>query len=291
MYKLLKILAVCLAVSMIVGCHDSFLETRLDRAEQIINEHPDSAYSILNKVSLESISNSSQQARYALLLTMAQYKCDILPKNDSLINLALDYYKSGEYYQKSLIFKGAVMSELGHPIEAIEWYKKAETATPDDDYAQLGYINMRLGFIYRNAYMSNGYQIEKFKKSLACYNHTDDQKRQLVCLSEIGYSYYGIDKDSAYSYISSAIDYARQLNDSCSLFDNLQVLCRELRCDSLFEKSKELALYVIEEGSRYLSSYDIFHDIAYDYASLGMIDSAYFYFNRLPSEDLSKGIA
>ena len=286
MIKLLYCVATIAFMSMIVGCKDSVLESKLNTAELIIDEQPDSAYAILNDISIKSISNRSQKAKYALLLTMAQYKCYIAPKNDSLINIALDYYKSGEYLQKSLIFKGAIMAELGYPIEAIEWYKKAETATPKDDYAQLGYINPRMGYLYRDAYISNGHQAEIFQKSLDYYKKTPDSKRQLICLTELGKVYFGINRDSCYSYMKKAINYAKEIKDSVFLIKNMQILARYYTLDSMYSESKQLAFEILKHP-KYIRDTEVYNDLAIYYAVSGKLDSAYFFFNMLPTTNFS----
>lgn len=55
-------------------------------------ERPDSALSILNEISLSSLSDGEEKALFALLFTQAQDKNHIVMADDSLISTAVDYY-------------------------------------------------------------------------------------------------------------------------------------------------------------------------------------------------------
>lgn len=124
-------------------------DARLAVAERQMAEHPDSALLTLRQIDASSL-NRHNTALYALLLTQAQYKNDITATSDSLINIALDYFSDGKRHIECLIYKGAVLQELGEEQEAIDYLKKAEAATSPTDNEMLGYINMRLGNIYMN---------------------------------------------------------------------------------------------------------------------------------------------
>lgn len=138
-------------------------DARLAVAERQMAEHPDSALLTLRQIDASSL-NRHNTALYALLLTQAQYKNDITATSDSLINIALDYFSDGKRHIECLIYKGAVLQELGEEQEAIDYLKKAEAATSPTDNEMLGYINMRLGNIYMNSYIENNEDIAKYKK-------------------------------------------------------------------------------------------------------------------------------
>ena len=87
-------------------------DARLAVAERQMAEHPDSALLTLRKIDATSL-NRHNTALYALLLTQAQYKNDITATSDSLINIALDYFSDGKRHIECLIYKGAVLQELG----------------------------------------------------------------------------------------------------------------------------------------------------------------------------------
>lgn len=69
------------------------VSNNLSQADKLIWSNPDSALHILQVVPAPERLNSQQQADYALLLSQAQYRCNIPASSDSLINIAVKYYK------------------------------------------------------------------------------------------------------------------------------------------------------------------------------------------------------
>ena len=65
----------------------------LSQAEELIWTAPDSALHLLESISASRHLTGKEQADYALLLSLAQYRCYIPVSSDSLINLAIEYYK------------------------------------------------------------------------------------------------------------------------------------------------------------------------------------------------------
>ena len=65
----------------------------LNRAEVLMNEHPDSSLVLLRTLTFDDFRKESNRARYALLHSQALDKNYIDVTNDSLISVALEYYK------------------------------------------------------------------------------------------------------------------------------------------------------------------------------------------------------
>ena len=109
----IKILA-CIAIAfMFSSCEnvDADLDKKLDRVETLIDELPDSAMSILKTIDGNVINIESQNARYALLYTTALKWNSIQVTNDSLINIAVNYYRyNGDARRlcRSLILKSEI---------------------------------------------------------------------------------------------------------------------------------------------------------------------------------------
>ena len=87
------------------ACHNSNTAPQL----QLIDKRADSALCILEKLSIEEISNKSAKAMYALLLTEALDKNFKSHRNDSLILIAVDYYKDNS--NNKLKTKAYIISE------------------------------------------------------------------------------------------------------------------------------------------------------------------------------------
>ena len=101
----------------------------LDKAENCMEEHPDSSLNILNTLQLNSLTVKEDRARYALLKSMALDKCFTDVKDDSLTSVALSYYKnygSPDQKLKAYYYNGKINSYAGDYDKALENYIKAE---------------------------------------------------------------------------------------------------------------------------------------------------------------------
>lgn len=72
--------------------HDSGAGTLLDKAEAHLEAHPDSAFVALDSLDRRQLNTPELRARHALLYSIALEKCGITMTNDSIINIAVNYY-------------------------------------------------------------------------------------------------------------------------------------------------------------------------------------------------------
>ena len=114
MKKTPTILILLFLLLAMIACNDPKPVTdTLHRAETLMNEHPDSAWAILNAISPDEMGQNSTRAHYALLYTQAQDKNYIDETNDSLITLAADYYRHTDDVRRKFLshyYKGRVLS-------------------------------------------------------------------------------------------------------------------------------------------------------------------------------------
>ena len=106
----------------------------LDRAERCMQDHPDSAYSTLASIPSTQLKGKKEQARYALLMSMAMDKCYIDVAEDSLISVASRYYRRhGSATQRMLAdyYLGRVLKNGGEDTEAAFQFLKAERQARD----------------------------------------------------------------------------------------------------------------------------------------------------------------
>lgn len=281
MKKLLFLLLICLSLA---GC-SSPVDGRLAEADSLLcTGMQEKAFAILKSVSPGSLRGRGNRAYYALLYTQAQYKCYEPIRSDSLIDIAVDYYDGSDDYDKrlrSLIYKGAALADMGDRLEAADWYKKAEETADTADYDNLGYINLRLASLYGESFIENDEHITKLKKAIDYFHKARNKEYELMCMSRLGAFYRAIDLDTAKYYLDNAVKFSKELNDSSSYFYNLGMLARLYGMDSLYRKEKDIAIYVVNNGSKYLNDFNPYYDAAEAYAMLGNLDSAYFYFNKI----------
>ena len=119
------------------GCTESETARSLNRAEAVMEEHPDSALAILGAIPSADVNSSADRALHALLLTQAQIKNGHIVDNDSLINIAVRHYSDRDdspRLMKSLFYKAQVEYNRGDMTAAIVPAIRArELATEFDD--------------------------------------------------------------------------------------------------------------------------------------------------------------
>lgn len=113
-HPLLLMLVAFIVASVAVSCGSNpEIDRQLTKAEAIIEQHPDSAYMLLNGIDKETLSTKKEKARYALLMSMALDRNYIETTSFDVIQPAIDYYlKSGNpneqlrtYYYQGRIFQ------------------------------------------------------------------------------------------------------------------------------------------------------------------------------------------
>ena len=152
-------------------------------SDNLLQTNPDSSLVILKQLNSDKINNKRQSAEYALLYTAAQYKTNSKFSDDSLISVAVKYYKTSENRQKyasALMYKGAVLTELGVRNEALRWYKQAEEVTGNSDSLTLGLIYLRMGELYQYSFSENHEYIKKFKQAATIFKQIDQIGRAHV---------------------------------------------------------------------------------------------------------------
>lgn len=170
---------ILLCCACLFSCQRENTIKLLKLAESQIWEKPDSALRILRQISSPEKLKGKEQADYALLLTQAKYRCNILAPSDSLINIAINYYKEKEDADRkgaAYLYKGSVLNELHESEKAIQAYKQAEECIPKMTdthliariYSDLGYLNqMELNYDIAKTYYKKSLSINKAEKYLS----------------------------------------------------------------------------------------------------------------------------
>jgi tetratricopeptide (TPR) repeat protein len=254
--------------------------------DSMMNHKPDSAYHALLSIPDKAIHTRRDRAYYALLLTQARHKNYIPLRNDSLISIAVNYYRgSREYdkYARALLYKGICVEEMDDPQKAIEVYAEAEKiALQTNDYLTTGLINSQMAWLYRDMYIENQVDIERFKRAMEYFRMAGHKMNQYSVASLLGQKYRSTSQlDSAYHYLGTALELARQMGDSVAIFHNYSLLASTYLIDENYSRARDMALYVIENHGNVLISDETFHCLSRAYARLGKTDSARIYYYRV----------
>ena len=284
MNRLHILVLVAWLVALVTGCGGiHHYDGRLTAADSLMMPYPDSALALVTAIPDSVLTTEGDRAYRDLLMTQARYKCyvEITTSDDSAICRAMDYYRRHDGERDKLtrayLYKGAVMEELGHVDSAMYYYKTAEAAADEKDYANLGQINTRIGTLYQWHYVNPQICYEKFKKALEYYRLTRNKRLQIDCLFNMAGCSGITHNDDPEQLFSMASQLAVEINDSLNYFRCNELLCRQLAFngDSL-SRAKQIAMHCLNDYRDYVN-HDLLLDLADIYAQSGMSDSARFY--------------
>lgn len=204
-------------------------------AQTLMNEKPDSALALLKSIPAPEKLTGQVQARYALLYSQALDKNYIDTANDSLIQIAVNYYKD----RSDVKAKFYAYYYLGRVYVNGNQYDKAtlafinaeqEVEALSDDYAA-GLLYRQMGYIYREYY--------DFPKALECYQQATHyferagklQHKLYALLNQSAvYDTMG-QKEKAYDILCDILSEAKQRGDTSLIkysLGDLIMLCTEM---------------------------------------------------------------
>ena len=235
--KALPFLLLCTTFS---SCRDGGrTESLLRTADSLMEEHPDSALSILRRNSLE-ICRSGKDYRlwYALSRTEADDKCYILHVSDSTIRAAANYYNShGSDLQRvrANYLLGRVYCDMHLYGHALTSFNKAIKVESENDSA-INRYKARSATWAGYVYEAKGLHKDALRYNKLAYGYAKKagaQVTEIYSLRDIGRSYRDLKRnDIAIPYYQQAAKKAKTIDDA-----NLYNMVME-----------ELAGIYIEEG-------------------------------------------
>ena len=273
MRKLLYISLALMLMACFMSCSRG-VDKRLVLADTLMWTAPDSSLAILESINRDSLQGEENLAYYALLLTQAQFRCNIQLTSDTLISKAVDYYSDNhnrEHYTRALLYKGGAYEDMGDPVEAIKWYKLAENNADNIDYRNLAQLSLRMGKLYYDNYASNNLDLEKFEKALYYYERLGDRPMIMFCLGIAGNLCRESQKKKAIKYLTQAQIMAIEMRDTASSYSYLNELSMAYFLDSLFLDAKNASVKCVNGTN---PSNAMLFNAANAYAALGMPDSA-----------------
>ena len=208
-----------LALLLLTGCNDPKPVTdALTRAEALMNEYPDSAWAVLNTLSPDEMGQNRTRAHYALLYTQAQDKTYRDETNDSLINIAVDYYRHTDDARRKFLsyyYKGRVHFNAKDYLNAISCYMEAEQLADavGDDYLT-GLLYAELGRIYR-LYYDYPKSLEAYQKAAECYERAGKIRHRNYMWYNRSIVYRNINKyDESERLLRMTLDSAKENGDN-----------------------------------------------------------------------------
>ena len=149
-----NVLTISILTCVLTFCgRNQAVDESLDRAESCMSVSPDSALMILESIDSLHFDSRSQNARYALLKSIALDKNYIDRTDDSLINIAVSYYRhrlNAPYKFKSYYYQARIYQNAGLMDKAMESLVCAEhinlNKISTEDLARLCFTKAQIKF-------------------------------------------------------------------------------------------------------------------------------------------------
>lgn len=198
------------------ACNKLNIIPQLQLADSLMLSKPDSALTILRELSISQMPSKPTKAMYALLLTQALDKNYIHHQSDSIILLAVDYYKNtNEKNQKakSYFYLGRVYHDNEEFAKATDSYLTALKAMPTNKTLLLQiYNNLASCYEYQEFYVQ---AIKTYQESRSIAEEINDKQGIFHATRGLGNIYALQDnEEEAISYYQASLSIAQSINDS-----------------------------------------------------------------------------
>lgn len=277
------ILAIAAAIIVAVqGCYGRHAEGTLRRAEAVMEEHPDSALSLLRLIDGTRL-GGERRARHALLMAQALDKNCIDTPADSIADVALRYYRdNGDYPRRRMMafyYKAVSRHNAGDFNEAIYNLYIADTLAAKQGETRFRVLTNGLLALSYFRVMDLSHEIESALRALdACRSAADTVHLPDAMLYAAScYTQFGL-YDEAYSLITQpectqspyilTKCYAgmKRYDDYRIMLRRYPGLCKEVKLQSLYARKllddgrvAEAAAVIDSVGSHFTEESDSIH--------------------------------
>ena len=225
-----------LTLLILTGCNaPNQMTDDLIRAEAWMNEHPDSALNLLKGIEQPELQTREHHARYALLYSQALDKNYIDLTNDSLINIAVDYYKDRDDVRAKFLsyyYLGRIYTNANNLTQATLAYMEAEQLVDElgDDYAA-GLLYDQMGDIFQE-YYDFSKALESYQYATTCYQKANKPLHKLYGMLSQSGIYKSMNKDTdSFHILYNILVEAKEINQTSvirSCLGDLIILCLKM---------------------------------------------------------------
>lgn len=157
----LSMLMLLLLACCITSCSNHKQQETLNRAESLMEAHPDSALTILEGIEKSELGSKEEQARYALLMSMALDKNYIDTTSFDVLQPAIDYYlKNGDPTEKlrTYYYQGRIFQNKKDRDNALNSFIKGiDVSSDSDDSLSIARTLVAQGGLYNEFYDFDSY--------------------------------------------------------------------------------------------------------------------------------------
>lgn len=267
------------AVVCVTACNSRDILDRIDAAEAAVETCPDSALALLQEVDPAQLHGWETPARYALAYTAAQIKCGIHVDDDSLIRVALDYYRpdSTVEHMRALYYLALIYQNANKLPAATKHYSDAEKIAINlNDHFFLGLIYRGLADLTMCDY-THKQQLRYSKLSAKHFLLSGRKVHSDYALCDLALAYLYTDHiDSAFYAIKKVQEGESILDDHQLLFFSTSILGNAFLKKEDFQNAKKYYLQLFQIDPELLDS-DDYGYISAIYRNLNKLDSARYY--------------
>ena len=212
-----RIILGLLVILFFTGCYNREHISRLDKAEALLQNKPDSALTILKQLGQEG--SQAERAKYALLYSEALDKNHIKVTDDSLIRQAWNHYKhhsKGLRHQcKTLYYWGRIKLRAGDKPGALRLFLKIEEKLKNtNEPYYTGLLYGQIGEVYYEQ-MNYSRAYHYFREARNNFRQSDHVREETEStLDMAAAAFHSKDIEKAIRLYSAALDLAdEQKND------------------------------------------------------------------------------
>lgn len=177
---MLLLLACC-----ITSCSNHKQQETLNRAESLMEAHPDSALTILEGIEKSELGSKEEQARYALLMSMALDKNYIDTTSFDVLQPAIDYYLENgtpDEKLKTYYYQGVIFLNKGERDNALDSFAKGIHISKEcKGSLTTARLLVAEGGLYNELYEFDSY-VRLYLEAADIYKHLSIKDSEFDCL-------------------------------------------------------------------------------------------------------------
>ncbi|MBR5183598.1 MAG: tetratricopeptide repeat protein, partial [Bacteroidales bacterium] len=227
-----------------VSCSDNRSVKELGKMETLMQEDPVKVLETLENIDERTLKGGKAKALYALLYSQAKDKNWIDETDDSLISIAVNYFKeSNDTYHKflSYFYCGRVYQNAGNLAKAIISFTKAEEMVTDMcDFYYVGLLYANLGLLYQDI---NNYtkSLEAFENAFKYYSNAGKHHHSMYAKLNMGNILLNMKQyDTAEHYLEEVRDWSFGNKDNIICKDSFRMLVSLYMQTENMEKLKRM---------------------------------------------------
>lgn len=275
------------ALLLASGCNRQDSSSRLlsEIDERLASDYPDSAYGLLSGMNVEEMTECDKAYRTLLLLQTALVS-ENTPPADSLVEAAEGFYEAGaggdashsRMYQRILIEKGNLSAQRKEGAKAMQYVLKADSLAEKSDLQMQATINIAKGNVFHKLSGKFDLYAGYYKTAFDIYGKIGRKKQQGMIANFLGGNYSSESKlDSAYKYLKTGLEIAREINDSDVYLNNMVYTSGYHWVKGEHPQAKDAGLEVIKSPRKIKDRKNAFYAVIASYIKLGKVDSALYY--------------